>query len=135
MPSLYLPLIISLGICLMPIWLLSGRRVRQAQDYFVALQSTPPDVLRNSSVAYPLRIATFAVFFAWGARGDFWAATVTAACFGVGVYLIYVLRHPLLAFLNSALRDNANITVHACIAKWHGNDARVRLLTSTLSVI
>jgi hypothetical protein len=43
-------------------------------------------------------------------------------------YLIYALRHPLLAFLDSALDGNASMTVPAFIAKWHGNDGRVRLL-------
>src|SRR6266705_652649 len=113
MSFLFLPLVISLGICLVPIWLLPRRKFQRAQDYFVASQPTPPDVMRNSSVAHPLRIATFGPFFAWGASGDFWPAIVSAACFGLGVYLIYALRHPLLAFLDSALDGNASMTVPA----------------------
>jgi hypothetical protein len=134
MSFLFLPLVISLGICLVPIWLLPRRKFQRARDYFVASQPTPPNVIRNSSVAHLLRIVTFGPFFAWGASGDFWPAIVSAACFGLGVYLIYLLRRPLLTFLDSALSGNASMTVHAFIANWHGNDARVRLLASGLTV-
>jgi hypothetical protein len=51
------------------------------------------------------------------------------------VYLIYALRRPLLAFLDSALDGNASLTVPAFIAKWHGNDSRVRMLTASLTPI
>jgi hypothetical protein len=102
MSLLFLLLIIALGICLAPIWLLPRRNLR-AREYFIASQPTPPDVTRNCSVAYPLRIAAFGPLFAWGASGDLWPAIISAACFGLGVYLIYALRRPLLAFLDSAL--------------------------------
>ena len=135
MSFLFLPLVISLGICLVPIWLMPRQKLPRARDYFIASQTTPPDVMRNSSVANPLRIATFGPFFAWGASGDFWPAIVSAACFGLGVHLIAVLRRPLLAFMDSASSANASMTVHAYIASRHGNDARVRLLTSALTVV
>jgi hypothetical protein len=90
--------------------------------------------MRNSCVAHPLRIATFGAFFTLGASGDLWPAIVGAACFGLGVSLISVLRLPLLAFLNRALSDNGSMTVHAFIAQRHGNDDRVRLLAASLSL-
>jgi hypothetical protein len=49
--------------------------------------------------------------------------------------MIYVLRRPLLAFRDSALSENASMTVHAYIANRHGHYARVRLLASALSVV
>src|SRR6266852_9609300 len=107
MSLVFLALTIALGICLVPIWLLPRRNLQRAREYFIASQPTPPDVIRNCSVAYPLRIATFGAFFAWGASGDLWPAIISAACFGLGVYLIYVLRRPLFAFLDSALSSNA----------------------------
>ena len=135
MSLVFLPLIIALGICLLPIWLLPRRNFQRPRDYFIASQPTPPDVMRNSAVGYPLRIAAFGPLFVWGASGDLWPAIISAACFGLGVYLIYALRHPLLAFLDSALDGNASMTVPAFIAKWHGNDGRVRLLTASLTLV
>jgi hypothetical protein len=135
MSLVFLPLIIALGICLVPIWLLPRRNLHRASEYFIASGPTPPDVVRNCSVAYPLRIAAFGPFFAWGASGDLWPAIIAAACFGLGVYLIYALRRPLFAFLDSALDGNTSMTVPAFIAKWHGNDGRVRLLTASLTVV
>jgi hypothetical protein len=68
MPLVFVPLMIALGICLVPIWLLPRRNLQLAREYFIASQPTPPDVMRNSSVAYPLRIAVFGPLFAWGAH-------------------------------------------------------------------
>jgi hypothetical protein len=62
-------------------------------------------------VAY-LRIARSARF-AWGASSDLWPAIISAACFGLGMYLVYALRRPLLAFLDSALDGSASMTVPA----------------------
>jgi hypothetical protein len=68
-------------------------------------------------------------------RGLYKGGSTSAACFGLRVYLIYALRHPLLAFLDSALDGNASMTVPAFITKWHGNDGRVRLLTASLTLV
>ena len=116
MSLVFFPLIIALGICLLPIWLLPRRNFQRGPDYFIASQPTPPDVMRNSAVAYPLRIATFGPFFAWGASGDLWPAIIGAACCGLGVYLIYALRRPLLASLDNALSGTACPTVPSLIA-------------------
>lgn len=70
MSLVFLPLIIALGICLLPIWLLPRRNFQRPRDYFIASQPTPPDVMRNSAVGYPLRIAAFGPLFVWGASGD-----------------------------------------------------------------
>ena len=134
MSLVLLLLIVALGICLVPVWLLPRRHLR-AREYFIGSQATPPDVIRNCYVAYPLRIATFGAFFAWGASGDFWPAIIAAACFGLGLYLIFALRRPLLAVLDSALVGAASMTVPAFIAKCHGNDDRVRLLTACLTLV
>src|SRR3974377_1179676 len=107
MSLVLLPLIVALGICLLPIWLLPRRNFQRAQDYFIASQPAPPGVMRNAAVAYPLRIASFGPFFAWGASGDLWPAIIGAACCGLGIYLIYGLRRPLLASLDTALSGDA----------------------------
>jgi hypothetical protein len=130
---LFLPLI-SLAIYLIPIYLLRRRTYARAQDYFLSSGYTPPGVIRNSSVAYALNMATFGPFFAWGASGDFWPAIINSACFGLGVCLIYILRRPMLAFMESALAGGRSVTVHEFIARQHGNDARVRLLASGLTI-
>jgi hypothetical protein len=130
---LFLPLL-SLVIYFTPIYLLRRRRYARAQDYFVSCSHTPPGVIRNSSVAYALKLATFGPFFAWGASGDFWPPIINSVFFGVGVCLIYILRRPMLAFMESALAGGRSITVHEFIARQHGNDPRVRLLASGLTI-
>src|SRR5437016_6341538 len=107
---LFLPLI-SLAIYLIPIYLLRRRTYARAQDYFLSSGHTPPGVIRNSSVAYALKMATFGPFFAWGASGDFWPAIINSAFFGVGVFLIYILRRPMLAFMESAFGGGRSAVV------------------------
>ena len=135
MPALtFIPVIVCLGLGLVPACLLRRRTYARAQDYFVASEHAPPSLIQNSSIAYALQMAIFGPFFAWGANGDFWPAIISSAFFALGVYLIYILRRPVLDFLDSALSQNRSITVHEFIAKQHGNDARVRLLASSLTV-
>ncbi|MGI8895185.1 MAG: hypothetical protein ACR2HE_05965, partial [Casimicrobiaceae bacterium] len=66
----FIPLMLALGICFIPVWLLRDAKHRRAQDYFVSSQQTRPEVVRNSSIAYALRMAAFGPLFAWGASGD-----------------------------------------------------------------
>src|SRR5713226_10052253 len=54
--------------------------------------------------------------------------------FGAGLYLMYRLRRPMLAFLSQALGRDRSITVPGFIARQHGNDPRVQLLAAALSV-
>jgi len=129
-----LPLLLSLAICFAPIWLLRGLEHRRAQDYFVTSQYVRPEVIRNSSIAYGLRVAALGPLFLWGARGDLWPAIIAATCFGLGIYMVYILRRPLLAFVDDALSRDQSITVHEFVARQHGNHRRVRLLTSSLSL-
>src|SRR5262245_57098837 len=130
---LFLPLV-SLAIYLIPIYLLRRKTYARVQDYFVSSEHTPPGVIRNSSIAFALKMSKFGPFFVWGARGDFWPAITYSAFFGLGVCLIYILRRPMLAFMESALHGDRSITVHDFIARQHGNDPRVRLLASGLTV-
>src|SRR5687767_9965228 len=91
------------GICLVPAFLLRRRTNARASDYFVAAGATPPEVVQNSSIAYALRVVVFGPLFVWGATGDPAPAVVMAACFGLGLQLIVILRRPILAFLDDAL--------------------------------
>jgi hypothetical protein len=125
---------LSIAICLVPAYLLRRQPRGRAQDFFVSAQSTPLDVVRNSSVASSLRLAAIGPFFAWGATGDIWPAIVCSACFGLGLLLLYVLRRPILEFAGSALREDRSITVHAFIARQHGNNPAVRLLAASLTL-
>src|SRR5215470_9869850 len=134
MPPLLIVPLLSLVIYFLPTYLLLRRTYARAQDYFVSSGRTPPGVIRNSSVAYALKLATFGPFFGWGASGAFWPAIIYSFFFGFGVCLIYILRRPLLAALESALNGDRSITVHDFIARQHGNDRRVRLLASGLTV-
>jgi hypothetical protein len=134
MPLVLIIPLLSLVIYFIPTYLLRRRTYARAQDYFVSSGHTPPGVIRNSSVAYALKLATFGPFFGWGASGDFWPAIIYSFFFGLGVCLIYILRRPMFAFMESALNEDRSITVHDFIARQHGNDRRVRLLASGLTV-
>ena len=126
--------LVSLGLYLVPVYLLRRQAYSRAQDYFVSSEHTPPGVIQNSSIAYALKMATFGPLFAWGASGDFWPAIIISVFFGLGVGLMYVLRRPILAFLNNALSRDRSVTVHEFIACRHGNDPRVRALASGLTI-
>ena len=134
-----LPLI-CLGLGLVPVWLLRRRaqvraRSYRAQDYFVSCGHTPAGVIQNSSIAHALQMTIFAPLFAWGASGDFRLAIIGAVCFGLGVLLVYVLRRPMLEFMDEALSRDGSVTVHGFIAGRHGNDPRVRLLAASLTAV
>ena len=124
-----------LGISLIPVYILRRRGYAAAREYFVASEPTPPGVVQNSSIAYSLQIATFGQFFSWGASGDFWPAIACSAMFGAGLYLMYRLRRPMLAFLSQALDRDRSVTVPGFIAWRHGNDPRVQLFAAALSVL
>src|SRR4029450_4390064 len=68
--ALFAFLVVSLGICLVPVYAVRRRGYARAQDYFVSGEHAPPGVVQNSSVAYALQMATFGPLFAWGASGD-----------------------------------------------------------------
>src|SRR5438105_12078355 len=135
MPLLALALlVVSLGLYFVPVYLLQRKIYGRAQDYFVSFAATPPAVIQNSCIAYALRVTTFVPLFAWGAGGDFWPAIITSAALGLGIYLLYALRRPMLEFLDAALSRDRSVTIHEFIASQHGNDPRVRLLASGLTV-
>jgi hypothetical protein len=127
-------LVAALGAYFLPIQLLRRKASGQAQDYFIAAERTPPGVIQNSSIAYALKMATFGPFFAWGASGDFWPAIIASASLGLGLYLLNVLRRPMLEFFQSAVAHGQSFTVNEFVARRHGNDSRVRLLAASLTV-
>jgi Na+/proline symporter len=127
-------LVVSLGICLVPVYAVRRRRYARAQDYFISGEHAPPGVVQNSSVAYALQMAIFGPLFAWGASGDFWPAIISSCSFGLGVCLLYLVRRPILEFLDRALRRDRSVTIHQFIAHQYGNDLRVRVLASALTV-
>jgi hypothetical protein len=134
MPLVLILPLVSLVIYLIPIVILRRKAYARAQEYFISSERSPPGVILNSSVAYALKMATFGPFFVWGASGDFWPAIAYSAFFAFGVSLIYILRRPMLEFMENALNGDRSITVHDFIARRHGNDARVRLLACALTV-
>jgi hypothetical protein len=132
--ALFAFLVVSLGICLVPVYAVRRRGYARAQDYFISGEHAPPGVVQNSSVAYALQMAIFVPLFAWGASGDFWPAIISSCSFGLGVCLLYLVRRPMLEFLDRALRRDRSVTIHQFIAHQHGNDLRVRVLASALTV-
>jgi hypothetical protein len=134
MPLVLILPLVSLVVYVIPIVILRRKAYARAQDYFISSERSPPGVIRNASVAYALKMATFGPFFVWGASGDFWPAIVYSAFFALGVGLIYILRRQILEFMEDALNGDRSITVHDFIARRHGNDPRVRLLACALTV-
>ena len=134
MLSVFLTLVVFVGISLVPVLLLRRQSYARAQDYFVSSDHTPPGVIRNSSIAYALKAAAFGPLLLWGATGDLWPAIVSAVCLGLGLALIFVLRRPLLAFFAEALNQDSSISINEFVARQHGDDARVRLLAAGLTV-
>jgi hypothetical protein len=132
--GLYAFLVASLAICLVPVYLLRRRDYPRAQDHVVCGEPTPTDVVKNASVAYALPMAAFVPLFAAGARGDFWPAIIGGCAFGLGVFLLYRLKRPILEFLDDAVRRDESVTVQAFIARRCGNDPRVRLAAAALSI-
>jgi hypothetical protein len=125
--------LVRLGLCLIPAWLLGRTNYLRAQDYFIASEHTPPAVIQNASVACSLWMAALGPFFGWGATGNVWPSLVAAVCFPLGLFLKACVRAPLLAFLGDALIYDKSVTIHQFIARWHGNDSRLRLLAATLT--
>jgi hypothetical protein len=132
--AVFLPLLVSLAVCLFPVWLLRHDRGARARDYFVAPRYIPPEAVRNASIAYSLRLAVFGPVFVLGATGDFWPVIIGATCFGLGLYLVYALRRRIFAFLEGALQGDQSITVHAFIARQSGGDPRLRLVAAGLTL-
>jgi uncharacterized membrane protein YedE/YeeE len=91
----FVSLLVVLTIGFVPVWLLRRAPRERALDYLVAAQRTRPAVVRNASIAYALRMAAFVPLFAWGASGEFWPAVIASACFGLGTWLVYAVREPL----------------------------------------
>src|ERR1700751_5473379 len=96
------------------------------------LNTAPPSVILNSSVAYALKMATFGPFFVWGASGDFWPAIVYSAFFAFSICLVYILPRPMRELMDNSRNRDRSITVPDFIARQHGNDPRVRLLACAL---
>src|SRR5262249_61204585 len=90
----FLLLALALLICFIPVWLLRQPEPKRAQDYLVASQYTRPEVVRNSSIAYSLRMAAFGPLLAWGASGDLGPAIIASASFELGLDVFYVLLDP-----------------------------------------
>jgi hypothetical protein len=131
----WLALILLLGLPVLPLSILRRRNYLRAREYFVASESTPPGVVQSSLIGYSLQLATFGYLFNLGARGDFWPPIAFSAMFGAGLYLIYRLRRPILAFLKGRLAQDQSITIPAFVAKQHGDDPRVRFFAAALTVV
>src|SRR4029078_7634613 len=97
--AVFVPVLVALGIFFVPVWLLGRQDPSRLQNTLVSPRYTPPEAIRNSSIAYSLRLAVFAPVFVLGAAGQFWPVALAAVCFGAGVHLIYVLRPRIFPFL------------------------------------
>ncbi len=131
--AVFLPLLVSLGIFLVPVLLLRNRG-GLLQDTCVSPGYTPPEAIRNSAISYSLRLAAFGPLFILGATGNFWPVVIGAVCSALGIALVHIFLQRILTFLKRALDSDQSITVHAFIAQQHGNNPRVRLLAAGLTL-
>jgi len=129
----FVSLLVVLTIGFVPVWLLRRAPRERALDYLVAAQRTRPAVVRNASIAYALRMAAFVPLFAWGASGEFWPAVIASACFGLGTWLVYAVREPLVQFVDDAIAADRSMTVHAFIAQGGGH-GRVRMVAAVMTL-
>ncbi len=123
-----------LGAFIVPMVLayrLAGSRARDAPS---SAGHVVPRVIQNSTVAYGIGLATLAPLLGWGVSGELWSVVAYLASIGLGLSLVYVLRRPMLQFLEGALGHDRSITVHEFISWCHGNDPRVRALAAALTV-
>ena len=93
-----------------------------------------PRVIQNASIVYTLGLVALAPLLAWGITGDLWPVLFYLLSVGLGLFLLYALRRPILRFLDDALMRDRSITVHEFIARRHGDDSRVRALAAALTV-
>ena len=93
-----------------------------------------PRVIQNASIVYTLGLVALAPLLAWGITGELWPVLLYLLAVGLGLFLLYALRRPILQFLDDALLHDRSITVHDFIARRHGRDSRVRALAAALTV-
>lgn len=126
--------LIALALTFVPVLLLRQAAFPRPQSFCVAAEHTPPGVIQNSIVGYGLKMATFGPLFVFGAQGNILAGIVASVSYGLGLLLLYVLRGPILGYLEGALADGRSITAHALIARQHHDGQRVRRLAAGLAV-
>ena len=92
------------------------------------------EVIQNASIVYTLGLVALAPLLAWGIYGELWPVLLYLLAVGLGLFLLYALRRPILQFLDDAFVHDRSITVHDFIARRHGGDSRVRALAAALTV-
>src|SRR5581483_5170149 len=128
MPLLAVLGLLCLAIFLIPPLLLRRRAAIRSQEYLVACQPTPVPVIHNAGTS-------FALLFTLGARGELWAVIIASVFLGLGFWLAYRSRETLLPFIHTALSRGQSFTLHNFIASRAGDDRRVRLLASGLTLV
>jgi hypothetical protein len=134
---LYLALVTAaavLGAFIAPLVLAYRQTSSRAHDAAPSAGHVAPRVIQNSSIVYRLGLVALAPLLAWGIGGELWPVVVYLVSVGLGLSLFYVLRRPILQFLEGALVHDRSITVHEFIARRHGNEPRVGAFAAALTV-
>jgi hypothetical protein len=134
---LYLALVTAaavLGAFIAPLVLAYRQTSSRAHDAAPSAGHVAPRVIQNSSIVYRLGLVALAPLSAWGISGELWPVVVYLVSVGLGLSLFYVLRRPILQFLEGALVHDRSITVHEFIARRHGDDPRVGAFAAALTV-
>lgn len=105
--------LLVIAVSVLPLWLLRGAVARHARDWLVAPERLRARTVRNASVATTMRAVVLVALFFAGARGGMWMAVAMAASLGGGIWLVYVLRRPLLQHLDGAVARDTSFSVLA----------------------
>ena len=127
--------LLAIAASALPLWLLKRSEAHSARDWLVAPDRMRAQVVRNASVATTMRSAVFVALFAAGASGEVWVVLAMSASLGAGVYLVYLLRRPMLAHLDDALARDGSISAIAFVGRRIGLDVRVRRLAAVLVLV
>lgn len=132
---MWILIVASLALYLIPAALLHRSSYRFSRDYLVSARGTSDGIFQNSSIAYAIQLATFGPFFVWGVSGDWIPGVWNSAFYCLGLSLLYFFRRPIADFVRVALSNDRSITIHEFIAHFHGHSPWVRIIASSLTIV
>jgi hypothetical protein len=95
------------------------RALADADQYFLAKKSAPPNQFSDVQTAYQLQMATIYPFFLFAATGLWWIAVLNLLFYALGIGLYYLLIPKFHTARASAFGSTS--TIHALIGNLHGS--------------
>ena len=132
---MWILIVASLALYLIPAALLHRSSYRFSRDYLVSARGASDGIFQNSSIAYAIQLATFGPFFVWGVSGDWVPGVWNSAFYCLGLSLLYFFRRPIANFVRAALSSDRSITIHEFLARSHGHSPWIRIIASSLTIV